>query len=284
MIYSQILSFQVFMEFRGNSWDWSKSARKQLWNRNPQQKLHWNWFSAKKNFEGHFWPYYNFGEIEKDHKNGKKWPWKILGPPYKKVKIRYMFIYKRCSKWPGKSLHVCPFLSFSLYHQDDAQKPPKMALFDNFEIADLEKFSDTQGIFSLFTQKDAPSFALSFCVKREKIPWVSENFSKSTISKVSKSAIFWWFLGIILVKEWKTQKRTHRALFFRSFGTSFVNEHVSDFDFFIWGSQDFPRSFFTIFMVFFDFSKIIIRPKMTFKIFFCWKSIPMQLLLGISIP
>ena len=77
----------------------------------------------------------------------------------------------------------------------------KMALFDTFEIVDLEKFSDTQGIFSLFTQKDRANDGASFCVKREKIPGIPENFSKSTISKVSKSAIFWWFLGIILVKE-----------------------------------------------------------------------------------
>ena len=101
---------------------------------------------------------------------------------------------------------------------------------------------------------------------------------------MSKSAIFWWFLGIILVKDSKSSLWTLMGLFFRSFVMFSVNEPIADSDFLIrGGSEDFPRSFPPSFFDFFYFSKIIIRSKMTLKNFYWRKSIPMQLLQRISI-
>ena len=136
---------------------------------------------------------------------------------------------------------------------------------------------------SHFLSNEREKNAASFDRKCDKSYCSNQNFPKSTILKSRKNGPFWWFLGIILVKDSKSSFSTLWAIFLGSFGTFFVNEPIADSDFLIRGSEDFPRSFPPSFFDFFYFSKIIIRSKMTLKNFYWRKSIPMQLLHRISI-
>ena len=88
---------------------------------------------------------------------------------------------------------------------------------------------------SLFLSNDRAKDAASFDRKSDIFYCSNQNFSKSTILKSRKNGPFWWFLGIILVKDSKSSFSTVWAIFLGSFGTFFVNEPIADFDFFIWG-------------------------------------------------